>query len=399
MYMLARRSRKGTRLPIRTGVSISYPIHFPGKQAVRHPLLPHRRFTQIKKLTLAAVVSGLTGTHCYPDPVYSPDFNSFDIVTDPRSIAMGESTVADAGNSTAAFSSNPATLASVSRPETLFGYRSYDWFDDDDLDIDGLFSWSLGMVSATPLGIFGFSFNRMEEGTGETARFYGQTFFLAYATSWGRIGAGSVLKLFNRYFIPYAGYPSGYNFESTYAPALDSGIIYHTRGTAENPAGFSFGMALQNLSPGHPNKSITPDGESEYDIVLPIYLRAGFKYNLNRPAAEGSPPVHFVFTGEYRRFLNPGSTYPSAGDNNFAGFGFELTLFEWLSLRTGWIHGYGDQNRFFNRYGLGINLSSRRVGLFPGKILFHYSPIRSRPDTFFEDTKKYVHSFGMRLVY
>ena len=258
------------------------------------------------------------------------------------------------------------------------------------------------MVSLTRLGMFGFSFNRMGEGTTSDARLYGQTFSLAYATFWGRIGAGSVLKLFNRYFIPYSGYPSGYNFESTYAPALDLGLTYHTGGTAENPAGFSFGMALQNLSPGHPNKSITPDGESEYDAAFPIYLRAGFKYDLVRPSAEGSPPVQFVFTGEYRRFMNPeknpGSTYPSAGDNNFAGFGFELTLFEWLSLRTGWIHGYGDQNRFFNRYGLGINFSSRRVGLFPGEILFHYSPIRFWTDAPFQ-TKEYVHSFGMRLLY
>ncbi len=402
MYMLARRNRKGTRLPIQTGVRIFFPIHFPGKQAVRHPVFPHRRFTQINKLTLVAVISGLTSTHCYPDPVYTPDFNSFDIVTDPRSIAMGESTVADAGNSTAAFSSNPATLASVSRSEIFYGYRSYDWIDDDDLDIDGLYSWSFGMVSPTRLGKFGFSFNRMEEGTTSDARGYGQTFSLAYATSWGRIGAGSVLKLFNRYFIPYSGYPSGYNFESTYAPALDLGLIYHTGGTAENPAGFSFGMALQNLSPGHPNKSITPDGESEYDAVFPIYLRTGFKYDLIRPSEEGTPPLRFVVTGEYRRFLNPGkkSSFesPLSDDDDFAGFGFELILYDWLSLRTGWIHGFADQYRFFNRYGLGINLSPRRVGLFPGEILFHYSPIRFWTDAPFH-TKKYVHSFGMRLLY
>ena len=404
MYMLARRNRKGTRLPIQTGVRIFFPIHFPGKQAVRHPVFPHRRFTQINKLTLVAVISGLTSTHCYPDPVYTPDFNSFDIVTDPRSIAMGESTVADAGNSTAAFSSNPATLASVSRPGIHHGYRSYNWFDDGDLDIDGLFSWSFGVVSPTRLGKFGFSFNRIEEGTTSVARFYGQTFFLAYATSYGRIGAGSVLKMFNRFFIPYSDFPSGYNLESTYTPALDLGLLYHAGDTAGDPAGFSIGIALQNISPGHPNKSITPNGESESNTILPIYLRAGFKYALNRPSAESSPPLRFLVTGEYRRFLNPEKdtefTTPSASDNNSAGFGFELTLYEWLSLRTGWIHGYGDQNRFFNRYGLGINLSSRRVGLFPGKITFHYSPIRPRIDPFFDvETKRYVHSFGMRLLY
>ena len=323
------------------------------------------------KLTLVAVISGLTSTHCYPDPVYTPDFNSFDIVTDPRSIAMGESTVADAGNSTAAFSSNPATLASVSRSEIFYGYRSYDWIDDDDLDIDGLYSWSFGMVSPTRLGKFGFSFNRMEEGTTSDARGYGQTFSLAYATSWGRIGAGSVLKLFNKYFVATSDFLSDYIYESTYAPALDLGLLYHAGGTAENPAGFSIGIALQNISPGHSYKFTTPDGVSEETINLPMYFRTGFEYDLKRPSAEGSPPLRFIVTGEYRRFLNhakeTGYVTPSAGDNDFAGFGFELTLYNWLSLRTGWIHGFADQYRFFNRYGLGINLSPRRVGLFPGR--------------------------------
>lgn len=356
----------------------------------------------MKKLTFV-FFTGLISTHCYPDRVYSPDFNSFDIVTDPRNIAMGESAVADAGNPTAVFSSNPAILACVLRPGIFHGYRSFKWFDDDDLDIDGLYSWSLGMVSATRLGAFGFSFNRMEEGKTSVARFYGQTFFLAYANSYGNIGAGSVLKLFNRYFVGYSDLYSDYLYESRYVPALDLGLFYHAGGTSKKPAGFSMGMALQNISPGHSSKFITPDGRSEESTDLPIYLRAGFKYALDRPAEEGSPPVRFAVTGEYRRFLNPAKKLnfesPLSDDDDFAGFGFELTLYDWLSLRTGWIHGYGDKNRFFNRYGLGINLSSRRVGLFPGRILFHYSPIRSRPDTLFEDVKKYVHSFGFRLVY
>ena len=314
---------------------------------------------------------------------------------------MGESSVADVGNPTAVFSSNPAILASVSRPEISHGYRSYNWFDEDGLDIDRRFSWSFVMVSPTRLGKFGCSFNRMEEGTTSDVRFYGQTFFLAYATSYGKIGAGSVLKLFNRYFVAYSDLLSDYIYESTYAPALDLGLLYHVGGTAEKPAGFSIGMALQNISPGHSYKVTTSDGEFEQSIDLPMYFRTGFKYVLNRPAAEGSPPVRFVVTGEYRRFLNPEKeavyVTPSAGDNDFAGFGFELTLYNWLSLRTGWIHGFADQYRFFNRYGLGINLSPRRVGLFPGEILFHYSPIRFTDAPF--ETKKYVHSFGMRLLY
>ena len=186
----------------------------------------------MKKLTFV-FFTGLISTHCYPDRVYSPDFNSFDIVTDPRNIAMGESAVADAGNPTAVFSSNPAILASVLRPGIFHGYRSFKWFDDDDLDIDGLYSWSLGMVSATRLGAFGFSFNRMEEGKTSVARFYGQTFFLAYANSYGNIGAGSVLKLFNRYFVGYSDLYSDYLYESTYVPGPRPGFVLPRRGYFE----------------------------------------------------------------------------------------------------------------------------------------------------------------------
>ena len=59
-------------------------------------------------------VLALAGPRSHAQSVYQPDYNSFDTVTDPRSVAMGESSVADAGDP-AAFSSNPANLAFVSQ--------------------------------------------------------------------------------------------------------------------------------------------------------------------------------------------------------------------------------------------------------------------------------------------
>ncbi len=361
----------------------------------------------LEQKAIVICILSFVSSQCYPDLVYSPDSNSFDTITDPRSIAMGESFVADAGNLTAAFSSNPATLAYILRPEIFYNYRSYNWIDDDDLDIDRLFSWSLGMASAFRFGKVAFSFNRREEGKTSVARFYGQTFSLAYAMAHGNIGAGSMLKLFNKYIELFSDYT--YKPEPRYVSALDLGVLYRAkRSTSEWDESISIGIALQNISSGHEFRYTTPDGESEESITLPMYLRIGFKYNLNRPSAGGLPPLQFIATGEYRRFLNPEKRsgledsgiveYPEFRDDDFGGIGFELTLYNWLSLRTGWINKYADRyRRLYNRYGLGIHLSSRRV-LFPGKVTFDYSPIR-RPEHDLYETKRYVHSFGMRLFY
>ncbi len=132
----------------------------------------------------------------------------------------------------AVFSSNPATLAYILRPEIFYNYRSYNWIDDDDLDIDRLFSWSLGMASAFRFGKVAFSFNRREEGKTSVARFYGQTFSLAYAMAHGNIGAGSMLKLFNKYIELFSDYT--YEPEPRYVSALDLGVLYRAkRSTSE----------------------------------------------------------------------------------------------------------------------------------------------------------------------
>ena len=317
---------------------------------------------------------------------------------------MGESFVADAGNLTAAFSSNPATLAYVLRPAAFYNYRPYNWIDDEDLDIDRLFSWSLGMASAFRFGKVAFSFNRYGEGRTSIAEFYSQTFFMAYGRAYGNVGIGATLKLFNRYFDTYTDFLSDYSYKTKYTSVLDLGMLYRAGESAEEPGGISIGIALQNISLGHDYRSISPEeGESKGSVSLPLYLRIGFKYVINRPSEGGSLPLQFVATAEYRRFLNPRKEFgsevePALRDDDFGGIGFELTLYNWLSLRTGWINKYQDRNRLHNRYGLGINLASKRE-LYPKKVTFDYSPIRRSNDDNFFETKKYMHSFGLRLFY
>ena len=329
--------------------------------------------------------------------VYSPNFHSFDTVTDPRSVAMGESSAADAGDPAAAFASNPANLAFLSGPAFFCNYRSFDWLDDD-RGIDDLYSWSLGMASALPLGKAAFAFNRRENGSTHDSRDYSQTFSLAYATSRGSMALGGAFRFFNRYFtIDLPGYES----ESSYAPSFDVGVLYHVRGSADGPnGGISIGLALQNYSSEHVSTFIFDGRTSEARISLPLYLRTGVRYAVDRPSTDVSPPLGFVVTAEYRRFLNPPDGSGFEGDDilrdaDFGGIGLELTLYHWLSLRTGWINEYQDRHQLHNRYGLGINLAPGGEFL-PGKVSLDYALIR-RPESFGVETTRFVHSFGLRL--
>ena len=301
---------------------------------------------------------------------------------------MGESSVADAGDP-GAFSSNPANLGFLSGSGFYCNYRSFDWLDDD-LGIDDWYGWSLGMASATPLGGMALAFNRRWLGSSDT-REYDQTFSLAYAVSRGDLAVGGALRFFNRYFVVES---ADFEYEASYLPSFDMGLLYHVWGSTEGPhGGLSIGMALQNYSSEHRSRVTFEGGRSETEASLPMYLRTGFRYVLDWSSVGRSPPLRFVATAEYR-----GISYPSevgfVGDregDDYGGIGLELTLYRWLSLRTGWINEHG--GRLHNRLGLGINLSPAGEFL-PGKVHLDYALIRA-PERVVESTR-FVHSFGLR---
>lgn len=347
-------------------------------------------------LAVVVPVLALAGPRSHAQSVYLPDHHSFDTVTDPRSVAMGESSVADAGSPAAVFSSNPANLAFVSQTDFYCNYRSY-WVDDD-WRIEDLYLWNIGMASPAPLGGIALSFNRNEQGTTDDSRAYDHTFSLAYAMSRGSLAIGGALRLFNRYFLIEL---PDLEYETSYLPSFDLGVLYHTRGSAGRPyGGLSIGMALQNYSSEHVSTSTSDGRTSEARISLPLYIRTGMRYAIDRPSTEISPPLRFVATVEYRRFLNPPDGNGSEIDDilrdaDFGGIGLELTLYQWLSLRTGWINEYQDGHRLHNRLGLGINLSPDRERL-PGQISLDYALVRLPPNWVVETTR-FVHSFGLRM--
>ena len=331
------------------------------------------------------------GTHAQVH-VYSPNYHSFDTISDPRSVAMGESSVADAGDP-AAFASNPANLAFVPERGFYCNYRSFDWFDED-MGIEDWSAWSAGMASAAPLGGMALAFNRRELSSTD-AREYDQIFSLAYAISRGNLAVGGALRLFNRYFYLDSHLDPEYEYESSYLPSIDLGVLYYAWGSADGPHGLSLGMALQNYSSDHAFAVTIEGRESRGKATLPLYLRTGFRYVLDWPSAGRSPPLRFVVTAERRGIYNPrGEDRPvEPDDDDFGGIGLELTLYDWLSLRTGWINEHGA--RLHNRLGLGINLSPDGEFL-PGEVGLDYALIRVPEKRDYESTD-FVHSFGLRM--
>ena len=328
----------------------------------------------------------LAGSRGHAQIVGNPNAHSFDTVTDPRSLAMGESSVADAGDPAAAFSSNPANLAFVRGPGLFYSYRSFDWVEDD-LGVEDLHAWSLGMASAAPLGGAALSFSRREHGNSRELRVYDQTLALAYAAGRGSVSAGGAVGFFNRFALG-----PDFEEESSYVPSFDLGVLYHAGESADGPlAGLSIGMALQNLAPDYVWTGTSEGRGYGGRLPLPRYLRTGFRYAVDRPPAGVFPALRTVFAGEYRWYFNPPeeSYYYESGSG---GAGLELTVAHWLSLRAGWIE-YHDKG-LRNRYGFGINLSPDGE-LLPAKVRFDYAPVRLPDGEFY--ARNHVHSFGLRL--
>ena len=260
-------------------------------------------------------------------------------------------------------------------------------------------------------GHIAVTFNRSEYGRIESENgvslSYDQTFSLTYGKQYGRVGIGSTVKAFNK-FLEVDSSPG---FKAKYIMGADFGVVYYISGPIrENDAGdtLTLGVAIQNLATSHDVR--------EQSWTLPLYLRMGFKYEFDYHPLAGWTPFKFAFSGEYRRFLNRSEdqepkvrygTYYEGIGRDFGGVGFEVTLYELLSLRMGGIFfprwsSYGDRKRLSMRHGVGVTLPNRfstRSGgrLLPQKLTFDYAAIPVNQSIF--NHKTYLHSFGVRLFW
>jgi len=339
----------------------------------------------------------------------------FSTPVDPRSVAMGESFVAVSSNA-AALTFNPAGLAGLEGMTLSYARKSMDWFAKD------LSIASVTAAARTPFGVFGAQYNRMSfgstavttaqfpDGTGGEITWYSYNLALGYAY---RLPMGLALGASMKYYDfvqDYSGPPQFAIPQMTTTPSylFDFGLTYtlprlHSQTSVEDS--LTVGLAYQNMGTrwkySMPTSSyLYPgDGSTEY-VVLPEYFRIGFSYamNLHAPVEGSLSPFGAAITGEFRTLLSPLPTSyvqdpyaPPYPETSYWGIGLDLTVYEIFSVRGGAAFkanptfGEGERDKASFRYGAGIRLPFRRIGVdVPLTFSFQYAVIPVTEEGYFD---------------
>ncbi|MBU1299974.1 MAG: hypothetical protein KKG06_06350 [Bacteroidetes bacterium] len=338
---------------------------------------------------------------------------SLDTDVNPKSIALGESSVANIMNPN--LKSNPASLIGVNGINVYYSYRGLDqWEYSKDY-----FYYNLGLNYQSRFGFIGFDYSRANygeltistfehpEGIGK-AQIYNHTFTLGYSNYLSDdFAIGVNLKTFTE-VVKLVGDPGSLKPPKTNVPIiLDLGFIYKLRGFIEEDFAYdqiTVGTSLQNYGTDYRTTWIfSGDTENQYYIKLPRFFRIGFAYNLSLIKNAESNYFNFLASFEYRNVLN------KKGQSTFWGIGFQSTFLDILSLRMGGIMNpfssiYGEEKVFTIRYGVGVNLPLKLIGInYPMKIGFNYTliPLKNYTDYwyFIKNQKKNLTSFELNLSY
>ncbi len=352
----------------------------------------------------------------------SGTYSSLDVTFDPRSVSLGEATVALAG-SYDAFGSNPAGLSNVQGAWLSYDYRGMEWTRSLGLDDMRYRSWELG--ARTPLGTIAVAYRRQDlgefavstmespEGVG-TLKAYNHEFGLAWAYDLlPTLSVGAVAKTYTDVQTTTdatGGSSSGFETQRPYL--LDLGMQYHCgalfgKGRVTDAA--SLGISLQNFGTDYRIKmtSALPEGFSFDEFApLPRTLRLGVAYHLSlrNPSSDSGSVLQLNLLGEYRNVLN---SYPTEHDYHW-GWGLELTAYELFTVRLGgyfqpYQSVYGGDRVVAIRFGAGLHLPARLLAedLPPVVLNIDYAAIplyRVDPDIF-PNSAGTANVFSLRVEY
>ena len=307
----------------------------------------------------------------------------FDVPTDPRSVAMGESFVAVRGNA-AALEENPAGLAALTGLRTSYGHRTMDW-----ISFFADFNYHAFSISAeTPLGVFAASYARFTEGTQQVSSFptaadpvmhqgeiesYQHAVVLGFGTSiMNRLEAGIEAKYFDDMHL-VTGLPAGVSPVPSTTPAylFDVGLLYTVSGISDQVGSadaLTFGASVQNIGTKLIYSGTSYSLQQAYAQPLPSYFRLGvsYSYTMLPNGIHRLSPFQALITAEYRNTLNLDSQQDQG--RAFWGSGLECTLFEVISLRGGGVvmpftSVYGRREKVAYRYGAEIHFPLEKLGI------------------------------------
>lgn len=328
-----------------------------------------------------------------------------DVITDAKTISMGESFVAN-NNSPNSFFENPAAISNNSL-SFFYNYRYHGWASSfEDMNYS-----SAGVSLSAPFGKFAFSFYKFSSGeislgsdnSYELTRTLYSLIFSKDIIDNLTIGFG--LKFFNSKTISS---PSGSeDFKSNTPTLIDFGILYEIKEIINSPAykdKLSFGLSVQNFG-----NEMEETNAAYPDIVLKNelakYARVGFAYETKMILGEKMQVnVDVSITGEYQKLLNPG--YDEKFNVDYWGAGAEIKFFKIISVRAGAVvpptnsllHERGKLNW---RYGAGLNYPLFILDK-PFAISFDYTyiPISSdQTEIDFINARDNLYAFSFSLSY
>ncbi len=344
---------------------------------------------------------------------YAQFHNSLDTDTDPKSIALGESSVANIVNPTS--KSNPASLCGIQGLSAYFSRRNLDHWE---MTKDYFYN-SIGLAYHSNFGFLGFDYSRFNLGELPITTFenpdavgkmiiFDHTFTLTYSNYISEdLAFGVNLKTFSE-VVKLIGETGNKKPPRTTLPIiLDLGLIYNLNGFVQEEFArdqITFGTSIQNYGSDYRTTWILSENtEHQYYIKLPRFFRLGMSYYLSLIKNSESDYFSFLASFEYRNILN------KKNQSTFWGIGFQSRFLDILSLRMGGIMNpyssiFGEEKTFTMRYGLGLNLPLKLIGIdFPVVLGFDYTfiPLKNFAGYFYfiKNQKKNLTSFEISLTY
>ena len=360
------------------------------------------------RLLLSISLIFLLSTTIYSQSYYSGipfKPSSLDEATSARSIALGETSVADPYNTTS-FIFNPAALFNNTGVDLSFSNRSDGWNSGlkDRHYYSFAFSYNNGI---------GFVYNRFHSGTltfpGSESKSYNTTIGFYFARSiFHNLNAGIGVKTFSKNTEQTGDY--AFQYENKLNILVDAGLFYKYSlpGTDRFNHAINLGLSAQNF--GNDYKEKMKDSDEDYYIIkLPRYLMMGFSYSASIKDFRHKPMIDILLTGEYKDLLNPANS--DKANSDYYGIGCELKFIDMIALRVGWVNSpednvLFDRKKFKANYGGGINLALSRFGSrIPIVLNFDYTLIPVNQITIInfdggsEQSKSKLSAFSLGLKY
>jgi len=342
------------------------------------------------------------------DSKFNPKLESFDVMIDARSVALGEINIANP-NRINSFAFNPATLIGVKGLNFYYNSRDMNWNDQYTKDIR---YYSIGILLESRYGYFGLNYSYKNNGTVIVTsvenlegigkmKVYNYTFSFSYANYIkSNLSVGLNIKTFDYNYKNIEGDVPDQNTKNAFVG--DFGVLYYFKGFINQLAlkdKIYIGASIQNIGTDFKWKSELSNEYNNYSF--PIYLSIGCTYHIMSITEKGDSTFQFLIYGEFQKFLNP-SIYQKSY-TNFGGIGFEAIFYDIVSLRLGGIYLpytniYGNGNRLSMRYGIGLFFPLKLLGIdYPINFSFDFAHIPTNESVFLYVRKKNLLVFNIHL--